>query len=235
MNVVLDGLKDSPWQSIIQERVSASTLNSLSEFLLSQQKQGKTIYPEQRDWFRALIEVPPEQVRVVILGQDPYHGPGQAQGRSFSVPVECKIPPSLRNIFKEQTTDLGISNLNGDLSGWAAQGVLLLNAIFTVQRAKAGSHSGQGWETISDALIQAISEQQTHVVFLLWGAYAAQKKSLIDDTKHRIFTAAHPSPLSAHRGFLGCQHFSKTNQYLRDHGYSEINWRTDEHEQFSLL
>ena len=187
--------------------------------------QKDTVFPEQKNVFRALELSPFSDVRVVILGQDPYHGAGQAHGLSFSVPDGIKIPPSLRNIYKEITNDIGVPTPNsGNLEPWSHQGVLLLNASLTVQNGQPGSHQGWGWEQFTDAIIKTISDEKEHVVFLLWGKYAQAKASLIDEKKHFILTAPHPSPFSAHTGFLGCQHFSKTNAYLEKHGLPKINW-----------
>lgn len=187
------------------------------------------IYPPQPLLFNALALTPPEQVRMVIIGQDPYHGEGQAMGLSFSVPDSVRIPPSLQNIYKEIASDLeqdpsDTRFQSGDLTRWAIQGVLLLNATLTVEAGNAGSHQGRGWEQFTDAVIKNVSNEREHVVFMLWGKFAQAKSSLIDESKHLILTAPHPSPLSAHRGFLGCQHFSQTNQYLKDHNLPEIKW-----------
>ena len=183
------------------------------------------IYPPAPLVFQALELCSPEQVKVVILGQDPYHGEGQAMGLSFSVPGGVKIPPSLQNIYKEIVDDLGQSILDsGDLTRWAEQGVLLLNSTFTVEADMAGSHQGKGWEQFTDALITTISEKRQNVVFLLWGKFAQAKVDLIDNSKHLVLTAAHPSPLSAHRGFLGCKHFSQTNEYLESRNLLKIKW-----------
>ena len=183
------------------------------------------IYPPASLVFKAFALTPFDKVKVVILGQDPYHGPGQAMGLSFSVPDGVKIPPSLQNIYKEIASDLGQATApSGNLESWAEQGVLLLNSTLTVEAHKAGSHQGRGWEHFTDAVITKISDECEHIVFLLWGAYAGQKAELIDDSKHLILTAPHPSPLSAHRGFFGCKHFSKCNEYLKNHAIKEIGW-----------
>lgn len=185
----------------------------------------KTIYPHPKNVFAALSLCPLSNVRVVILGQDPYHGPGQAHGLAFSVADGVAIPPSLRNIYKEIVSDIGIiPPSSGDLTRWATQGVLLLNATLTVQAGIAGSHQGWGWEQFTDAVIESISHEREHVVFLLWGAYAQSKRPLIDEAKHLVLNAPHPSPLSAHRGFLGCKHFSQTNAYLIAHDTNPITW-----------
>lgn len=215
------------WQSEIEQRVDADVVARLNCFLEEQERLNKTVFPDQSCWFNALNSVALSNVKVVILGQDPYHGPSQAHGMSFSVQDNIKVPPSLKNIFKEQSSDLGLTNHSGNLMPWAEQGVLLLNAVLTVESGKAGSHAGKGWEQITDSVIQACNDQETPIVFLLWGAYAIKKQSLITGSQHCILTAPHPSPLSAHRGFFGCAHFSRTNKFLIDAGRKEIDWRTD--------
>ena len=197
---------------------------ALKAFLAQQKAAKKIIYPPGKRMFNALNTTPLEQVKVVILGQDPYHGPGQAHGLSFSVPEGIKPPPSLVNIFKEIKRDLGIENTQGDLSGWAKQGVLLLNSVLSVEQGQAASHQGQGWETFTDRIIALINERCEHVVFMLWGAYAQKKGRYIDSQKHLVLKAPHPSPLSAHRGFLGCGHFSACNTYLENRQKKPINW-----------
>jgi uracil-DNA glycosylase len=183
------------------------------------------VYPPAPLVFNALELCPLDKVKVVILGQDPYHGEGQAMGLSFSVPDGVKIPPSLQNIYKEIASDLDqpIPD-SGNLEHWAKQGVLLLNATLTVEASSAGSHQGKGWEQFTDQIIKTVSNEREHVIFLLWGKYAQAKQSLVDESKHLILTASHPSPLSAHRGFLGCKHFSQTNEYLKQNNHSEIKW-----------
>lgn len=186
----------------------------------------RTIYPPPREIFHALDACPFDKVEVVILGQDPYHGPKQANGLSFSVQEGLRTPPSLQNIFKEIERDLGIkTERGGDLDRWAKQGVLLLNATLTVEAGKPGSHQQQGWEPFTDAIVKALSDKREHLVFLLWGAYAQRKGEMIDRAKHLVLTAAHPSPFSVERGFFGCRHFSKANAYLKTHGKKEIDWR----------
>lgn len=199
----------------------ALTLEVNASYLINE----PPIYPPAPLVFEALELCPPNKVKVVILGQDPYHGEGQAMGLSFSVPDEVKTPPSLKNIYKEIADDLDqpISD-SGNLTHWAKQGVLLLNASLTVEAGNAGSHQGKGWEQFTDAIIQTLSEQREHVVFLLWGNHAKSKESLIDTNKHLVLTAPHPSPLSANRGFLGCKHFSKCNEYLKNHAIKPIVW-----------
>jgi uracil-DNA glycosylase len=184
-----------------------------------------TVFPSPKDLFSAFTHCPLPAVRVVILGQDPYHGPGQAHGLAFSVRDDVAIPPSLMNIYKEISRDFGVPRAtSGNLTHWADQGVLLLNSSLTVKAGIAGSHQKFGWEIFTNEVIRTVSETQDHVVFLLWGACAQKKSNLIDESKHLILTAPHPSPLSAHRGFIGCGHFSKTNEYLNNHGLQEIEW-----------
>ena len=203
-------------------------MKELRKFLLSEKKSGKQIFPPGREIFTAFNMVSLERVKAVIIGQDPYHGFGQAHGLSFSVKKGQQIPPSLQNILKEIEEDLGLANLlrsgRGDLSGWADQGVLLINSVLTVEANRAASHRNRGWEQFTDVVLQRLSEVKKGLVFMLWGSYAQSKESLIDLEKHYILSAPHPSPLSAHRGFFGCRHFSKTNQYLSEMGYSEIDW-----------
>jgi len=231
---LLDLLQSAAWRQLIEARVDDAQLSDLATFLLEQERAGQILYPAKSNWFRALDSVAPQQVRVVILGQDPYHGPNQAQGLSFSVPPGAKLPPSLRNIFKEQQADLGIHNESGDLSRWTGQGVLLLNAVLTVSAGQAGSHAKQGWEALTDAVIRALSDGLTPTVFMLWGAYAEKKQQLIDASKHLILSAPHPSPLSAYRGWFGCRHFSQANLYLQQQGYAAIDWHTEASPQQSL-
>ena len=200
-------------------------MDSLREFLASQKKLGKTIYPPGRLIFNALDSTPFEQVKVVILGQDPYHGAGQAHGLCFSVNPGVPLPPSLQNIFKELQSDLGIERpSHGCLTHWAEQGVLLLNAVLTVEAGNAASHQGRGWERFTDAVVEKVNALKEHVVFLLWGGYAQRKGSIIDTQRHLVLKAHHPSPLSASRGFFGCRHFSKTNNYLVETGQQPIDW-----------
>ncbi len=213
------------WQAVLQAEFKQPYMVALQTFLDAEKAQGKTIYPPTSQWFHALEMTPLENVKVVILGQDPYHQPDQAQGLCFSVKRGVKIPPSLLNIYKELTSDLGLPRAqHGDLSSWAEQGVLLLNAVLTVEASKANAHQGKGWEQFTDKIIQIINEQCEHIVFMLWGSYAQKKGAAIDKQRHLILTAPHPSPLSAHRGFLGCQHFSQANNYLNEHGKTAINW-----------
>ncbi|AZN36148.1 uracil-DNA glycosylase [Iodobacter ciconiae] len=214
------------WQLLVGDVLQSTKWQQLSVFLDAELAAGKVIYPKQSRWFAALESVLPEHVKVVVLGQDPYHGAGQAHGLSFSVPVGVKPPPSLVNIFKEQTRDLGHTPpQHGNLQSWATQGVLLLNSVLTVEADKAASHAGQGWEELTDALIKSLAEQHSHIVFMLWGAYAKKKQALIDAGHHCILCSAHPSPLSAHRGFIGNGHFSAANRYLLAQGKSGIDWK----------
>lgn len=213
------------WSSALADAFASQSMLALAQFLLAEVAAGKTIFPDEADVFNAFTYTPFDRVRVVILGQDPYHGPGQAHGLSFSVPQGVKAPPSLVNIFKEIERDLGIARpAHGNLEHWAKQGVLLLNAMLTVEQRNAGSHQKKGWESFTDAAIEAINRQCEGVVFLLWGSYAQKKGALIDSDKHLVLTAPHPSPLSAHRGFLGCGHFSQTNAYLQARGLPPIDW-----------
>jgi uracil-DNA glycosylase len=213
-----------PWQAHLQEEFNKSYFANLAQFV-RQEYQTKKVYPPPSRIFYAFEECALDNLKVVILGQDPYHGPHQANGLCFAVHPNIKLPPSLQNIYKEITADTGETPLpNGDLTPWARQGVLLLNATLTVVANQAASHQGQGWETFTDAVIQKISDHQKNIVFILWGNYARKKKSLIDPTKHLILESAHPSPLSAHHGFFGNHHFSKTNDYLIKHNKKPILW-----------
>ena len=213
------------WKARVGDYLSRPEMLRLSEFLRAELRDGKTIFPPPRCMFAALDATPFEQVKVVILGQDPYHGPGQAHGLCFSVLPGVPPPPSLVNIFSEIGRDLGIARPDhGCLVPWARQGVLLLNAVLTVERGLAGSHQGKGWEGFTDHVIDQLNREREGLVFLLWGSYAQAKGALIDARRHRVLKAPHPSPLSAHRGFIGCGHFSKTNQWLSEHSQSEIDW-----------
>lgn len=214
------------WLEVLGEEFDQPYMTQLKEFLVSQKSAGKTIYPAGYNWFSAFNSTPFDQVKVVILGQDPYHGPNQAHGLCFSVLPGVAIPPSLRNMYQELHSDLGISPPNhGCLNQWAEQGVLLLNATLTVEQGNAGAHQGQGWEQFTDRAVQVLNEQREGLIFLLWGSYAQKKGALIDTTKHRVLKAPHPSPLSAYRGFFGCKHFSMTNQYLNEQGLAPIDWQ----------
>jgi uracil-DNA glycosylase len=227
-------IEDRSWRQALAGELGAPYFQELSRFL-SKERAAKEIYPAPRQVFAALEHTPLAKVRVVILGQDPYHGAGQAMGLSFSVPPGEAQPPSLRNIFKELQSDLGVPPpRHGNLTAWADQGVLLLNAVLTVEADKAGSHAKHGWEDFTDAVLKVLSEKREGLVFVLWGAYAQKKAALIDQTKHLVLTSAHPSPLSAHRGFFGSKPFSKINAYLRARGEKEIDWRLPEAKASSL-
>ncbi len=212
------------WRAALADEFQKPYFTTLAE-RIREEYQTHTVYPKPENVFNAFSHTPLPQVRVVILGQDPYHGPRQAHGLAFSVPDSIPLPPSLQNIYKEIRSDLAIATPNsGDLTRWADQGVFLLNATLTVRAGEAGSHQGLGWETFTDRVIEETSRLPDGVVYLLWGAYAQKKQALIDTTKHLVLTAPHPSPLSAHRGFLGCRHFSQTNAYLTRHGHAPIAW-----------
>ncbi len=217
---------NTQWLRHLQSEFEQDYSRLLSQFLRSEKSQGKIIYPSADKLFAAFNATPLASVRVVILGQDPYHGAQQAHGLSFSVMPEVKVPPSLRNIYKELSTDLGLSAPDhGYLMSWAQQGVLLLNAVLSVEHGNAGSHQGKGWERFTDKVIDLINVECDHVVFMLWGAYAQNKGGSIDTDKHLVLSAPHPSPLSAYRGFFGCKHFSKANDYLADTGSDRIDWQ----------
>ena len=217
---------DPSWLAYLEPEFEQPYMKHLKQFLLQEKQAGKVIYPESKNIFNAFNSTPLDKLEVVILGQDPYHGPHQAHGLCFSVQPGVQTPPSLQNIFKEIHRDLGypIPN-NGYLQPWANRGVFLLNATLTVEQGKAGAHQGQGWERFTDRAIQVVSEAREGVVFMLWGSYAQKKSQLIDERKHLILKAPHPSPLSAHRGFIGCGHFSQANQYLKKNGQQPIDWQ----------
>ena len=213
------------WAEVLGDEFRAPYFTDLKHFLV-QERASHTVYPKGGDIFRAFELTPFQRVRVVLLGQDPYHGPGQAHGLCFSVPDGVPHPPSLENIFKELQRDLGLARpVSGDLSPWAVQGVLLLNATLTVRAREAGSHHGRGWESFTDAAIRQLSDAHEGLVFLLWGRHAQRKEALIDTDRHYVLRAPHPSPLSAHRGFIGCGHFSATNDLLLARGDIPIDWR----------
>ena len=200
-------------------------MDALRGFLKERLRSGAVIYPPRAQWFAAFNATKFEDVKVVIIGQDPYHGPGQAHGLSFSVPHGTRIPPSLANIYKELRSSIVMDPpTHGNLTSWAEQGVLLLNAVLTVEEGQAGAHVGRGWEGFTDEVIRQLNANRENLVFMLWGSYAQAKGKVIDRTRHCVLTAPHPSPLSAHRGFLGCDHFSKANRYLRAHGQSDVDW-----------
>ena len=214
------------WLSHLQPEFEQDYMRHLSEFLRSEKSAGKRIYPQGSHIFAALNTTPLDKVEVVILGQDPYHGPNQAHGLCFSVPAGVAIPPSLQNIYQELSTDLGCTIPgHGNLTNWAEQGVLLLNSVLTVEHGRAASHQGKGWERFTERIVDVLNRQSEHLVFMLWGAYAQRKGQNIDRSRHLVLQAPHPSPLSAHRGFFGCRHFSQANQYLQQHGKSPIDWQ----------
>lgn len=213
------------WKKYLLAEFSQPYMLALRQFLLAEKLAGKQVYPAGENIFAALNATPFDTVKVVIIGQDPYHGPGQAHGLCFSVQPGVDIPPSLRNIYKEIALDIG-SPVSGDgcLSVWAEQGVLLLNSVLTVRAGHAASHQGKGWELFTDKIISLLNEKKENLVFLLWGSYAQRKGAIIDRNKHLVLESVHPSPLSASRGFFGNHHFSRTNTYLSEHGSSAINW-----------
>lgn len=216
---------DPSWAEPLANEFTSPYMQELKAFLQHEKNAGKVIFPRGGEYFRALDLTPLDQVRVVIIGQDPYHGDGQAHGLCFSVREGVRIPPSLVNIYKELQSDLGIPPApHGFLESWAKQGVLMLNAVLSVERGLAASHQGRGWERFTDAIIRRVNALDQPVVFMLWGSYAQKKAAFVDPSKHLILKAPHPSPLSAHRGFLGCKHFSQANAFLRAHGRGEIDW-----------
>ena len=213
------------WLKYLKAEMAKPYISQLEQFLEDEYKNNRIVYPPEEKIFHALDMVPPENIKIVILGQDPYHGEGEAHGLSFSVQAGTRLPPSLVNIFKELSSDCGIAlPVSGDLTRWAQQGVLLLNSVLTVEKDKAGSHRNRGWELLTDKIISTISENSDAVVFILWGAYAQKKASLIDGSKHLILQGAHPSPLSSYRGFFGSRPFSKANAWLKSRNVKEINW-----------
>jgi uracil-DNA glycosylase len=217
---------DGSWLAILKQEFDQPYMKTLKLFLAKQKSLGKTVYPDSENVFSALNSTPLPQVKVVILGQDPYHGPQQAHGLCFSVKKGLAIPPSLRNIYKELHNDLGFEVPgHGNLCEWSEQGVLLLNSVLTVNQAQAGSHQGKGWESFTDKIIAELNHHHKNIVYLLWGAYAQKKGACIDEKNNLILKSVHPSPLSAYRGFFGCQHFSKCNAYLKQHQKNAINWQ----------
>ncbi len=213
------------WKNRLEPEFHQDYMLSLRAYLLERKRAGAVIYPPGKLIFNALDSTPFDKVRVVVLGQDPYHGPGQAHGLCFSVQLGVPTPPSLINIFKEINQDLGLPVPDhGDLQSWADQGVLLLNAVLTVERGNAGAHQGKGWEQFTDQVVRLLNAERDGLVFLLWGSYALKKRAVIDRDRHLVLSSPHPSPLSAHRGFFGCRHFSKANTYLEQQGASPINW-----------
>ncbi len=216
------------WQSLIGDQFDRPYMRALREFLLSEKRAGKRVYPPGPQMFAAMDLVPVEQVKIVIIGQDPYHGPNQAMGLSFSVPKDQPLPPSLRNIYAEIQEDMGQSIdfdcASGDLSHWAEQGVLLLNAVLSVQHARAASHQGRGWEQFTDELVKRLANRREGLIFMLWGSYAQKKAAQLAAERHHLLKAPHPSPLSAHRGFFGCKHFSAANRLLEQQVLAPIDW-----------
>ncbi|HSG89206.1 MAG TPA: uracil-DNA glycosylase [Pseudomonadales bacterium] len=226
---------EASWREALVDEFDAPYMQSLRAFLAEQKAEGRVLFPPGGEIFAALDTTPLPEVRVVIIGQDPYHGPDQAHGLCFSVRPGIEIPPSLLNIFREINADMtdpdvpggdpaGRVGDSGYLTGWARQGVLLLNSVLTVERGRAGAHRNQGWEQFTDRVVELVNDRREQVVFLLWGSYAQQKGARIDRTRHCVLTAPHPSPLSAYRGFFGCRHFSKANRYLVEHGLEPIDW-----------
>ncbi len=214
------------WRDRLGEQFDQPYMRELRTFLAAEKSAGKVIYPHSSRWFAAFDATPFDRVRVVVLGQDPYHGPGQAHGLCFSVPRGVALPPSLQNVYAELKRDLDVDPArHGCLEHWAAQGVLLLNSVLTVERGRAGSHQGKGWERFTDCVVDLLARQREGIVFLLWGAYAQRKGERIDGGRHLVLRSPHPSPLSAHRGFLGNGHFSRANDYLAGRGAAPIDWR----------
>ncbi len=213
------------WKTRLAGEFDLPYMQALRQFLLQRKRQGAEIFPPGKEIFNALDSTPFDQVKVVVLGQDPYHGPGQAHGLCFSVQDGVAIPPSLLNIYKEITEDIGVQlPANGNLQHWAEQGVLLLNAVLTVERGQAAAHQGKGWEQFTDRIVSELNGHREGLVFMLWGSYAMKKGAHIDRGHHLVLTAPHPSPLSAHRGFFGCRHFSKANAWLQQHGQTPVHW-----------
>jgi uracil-DNA glycosylase len=216
------------WLEPLRGEFEQPYMRELRQFLLDERARGRSIFPSADHWFAALDLCPLDKVRCVILGQDPYHGPGQAHGLCFSVPPRVRPPPSLVNIFREMETDLGIRpSRHGFLEHWARQGVLLLNSVLTVEMGRAASHRMRGWERFTDAIVRLVNDKEEPVVFMLWGSYAQKKASFVD-SRHLVLKAPHPSPLSAHSGFFGCGHFSKANDFLKSRGLSPIDWALPE-------
>ncbi|HMO32345.1 MAG TPA: uracil-DNA glycosylase [Lacibacter sp.] len=218
---------ESSWKAVLRQEFTKPYFQQIVALLKTEKAQGKTIYPPGPLLFNAFAQTPFDAVKVVILGQDPYHGPGQAHGLCFSVPESVAPPPSLMNIFKEIESDIGVGMpaRYGNLTHWAQQGVLLLNAFLSVRANEPASHSKIGWETFTNQVIAILSEKKQGVVFLLWGRFAQEKQALIDETRHFVLKAAHPSPFSADKGFFGCRHFSKTNELLVQQGFAPIDWK----------
>jgi len=225
-NINIDPKIELSWKALLAPEFKKPYFAKLKQFLLEEKARGAKIFPPNADIFNAFAYTPVDKVNVLILGQDPYHGAGQAHGLAFSVRKGVPLPPSLQNIFKELKTDVNFVNPgHGELTHWAKQGVMLLNTALTVREGEAHSHQGKGWELFTDAVIHAISEHKEHMVFVLWGSPAKEKLPLIDTKKHLVLTAVHPSPLSVHRGFFGSRHFSQINQYLIAQGQTAIDWQ----------
>ncbi len=217
---------ESSWKLHLQDEFNQPYMQQLRDFLLSRKRAGASIYPAGENYFRAMALTPFDAVKVVIIGQDPYHRVGQAQGLCFSVPPGVPVPPSLANIYRELEQDLGLQPpTHGCLESWAHQGVLLLNSILTVEDGTPGAHSGRGWEILTDKIVETLDRVHQHLVFLLWGSYAQRKGQMLNREKHLLLTSSHPSPLSAYRGFLGCRHFSRANAWLEQHGERPIDWQ----------
>jgi len=214
------------WARRLQPELDLPYMIKLREFLFKEKKSGKTIFPPEEEMFSAFTFTKFDSIKVVIIGQDPYHGPSQAHGLCFSVKKGVPVPPSLRNMYKELERDLGVTPVHhGNLESWARQGVLLLNAVLSVEIHQAASHREKGWEAFTDKVIDIVNREKKHVVFMLWGSYAQKKGAVIDRSRHLVLEAPHPSPLSAHRGFIGCGHFSKCNDYLNANGLQPIKWQ----------
>lgn len=235
MEEVEMALDNAPsWQPLLAPEFDKPYMQALKAFLQQRKAQRVTIFPHSGNWFHALEATPLDRVRVVIIGQDPYHQPGQAHGLCFSVRPGVKVPPSLVNIYKELQADLGITPArHGCLESWAQQGVLLLNTVLTVEQGNANAHQGKGWEAFTDRIIQLVNEQCDAVVFLLWGSHAQKKGASIDRSRHLVLKAPHPSPLSAHRGFFGCRHFSQANAWLESRGLDPIDWQLPDEVELS--
>jgi uracil-DNA glycosylase len=225
MTTTVDPRIDSSWKAALADEFAHPYMAELKRFLVEERAAGRRTFPPGDRIFAAFDHTPLDRVRVVVVGQDPYHGPGQAMGLAFGVPRGVAVPPSLRNVFTELEADEGMERPeHGDLTSWADQGVLLLNTSLTVRAHEAGSHAGRGWERLTDAALRVVSERRERVVFLLWGRHAQAKQQLVDTSRHLVLTAPHPSPLSASKGFFGCRHFSRANAYLREHGERPIDW-----------
>lgn len=224
------------WLQLLEDEFEQDYMRDLSSFLRQRRGEGAVLYPAPAEIFNAFWYTPPADVAVVILGQDPYHNPGQAHGLCFSVRPDVPVPPSLRNIYQEQRDDIGAAiPRHGSLVAWARRGVLLLNSVLTVEQGRAGAHHGRGWERFTDRVIDVINARERPVVFMLWGSYAQKKGASIDTARHCVLRAPHPSPLSAHRGFFGCGHFSAGNAFLRERGMSDLDWTLPDHDEARQL